>query len=58
MYNTDVLKCNLCDYNNAHILVRGNITIIGNAVTQAEFKNCTPFITFITKIDVTTIHDA
>ena len=27
IYNTEVLKSNLCDYNNAYILVRGNITI-------------------------------
>ena len=28
IYNTEVLKSNLCDYNHAYILVRGNITII------------------------------
>ena len=27
IYNTEVLKSNLCDYNDAYILVRGNITI-------------------------------
>ena len=27
IYNTEVLKSNLCDYDNAYILVRGNITI-------------------------------
>ena len=26
MYNTEVLKSNICDYNDAYILVRGNIT--------------------------------
>ena len=25
IYNTEVLKSNLCDYNDAYILVRGNI---------------------------------
>ena len=25
-YNTEVLKSNLCDYNNAYILLRGYIT--------------------------------
>ena len=40
IYNAEVLKSNLCDYNDAYILVRGNITIIGHAVTQATFKNC------------------
>ena len=45
---------NLCDYNNAYILVRGDITIIGHIATQVAFKNCAPFIKSITKIDVTT----
>ena len=26
-YNTEVLKSNLCDYNDAYILVRGDITV-------------------------------
>ena len=33
IYNTEVLKSNPCDYNDAYILVRGNITIIGHNVT-------------------------
>ena len=28
--NIEVLKSNLCDYNNASILVRGNIIIVGD----------------------------
>ena len=32
IYNTEVLKFNLCDYNNAYILVIGNITIIGHDI--------------------------
>ena len=28
IYNTEVLKFNICDYNNAYILMIGNITII------------------------------
>ena len=28
-YYTEVLKSNLCDYNDAYILVKGYITIIG-----------------------------
>ena len=27
IYNTEVLKSNLCDYNNPHILVRGDNTV-------------------------------
>ena len=39
IYNTEVLKSNLCDYNDAYILVRGDITIIGHQATQIAFKN-------------------
>ena len=28
IYNTEVGKSNLCDYNYAYILLRGNITIV------------------------------
>ena len=56
--NTEVLKSSLYDYNNAYILVRGNITIIGHQATQVAFKNCVPFTTCVTKIDRTTIDDA
>ena len=56
--NTEVLKSNLCDYNDAYILVRVNITIIGHQVTQVACKNCVPFIKCIKKIDGTTIDDA
>ena len=42
-YNKEVLKSNLCDYNDAYILVTGNITIIGHQETQVALKNCAPF---------------
>ena len=58
IYDTEVLKSNLCDYINAYILVRGNITIIGHQVTQIAFKDCAPFNKSIAKIDGTTIDDA
>ena len=58
IYNTEVLKSNLCDYNNLYTLVRGDITIIGHQATQAAFKNCAPPTKFITKIDGTTTDDA
>ena len=57
VYNTEVLKSNHCDYNDAYILVRGNITIAGNNGTQVVFKNCVPFIKCITKINGTVIED-
>ena len=28
IYNTEVLKSNLCEYSNAYILVTGNIAVI------------------------------
>ena len=34
IYNAEVLKFSLCNYNNAYILVRGYIIIIGHNVTQ------------------------
>ena len=52
-YNTEVLKSNLCGYNSAYILVRGDITVRANPATQVAFKNYTIFN--ITKIDGTTI---
>ena len=59
IYNTKPLKFNLCDYNDAYILVRGDITIAGhNLATQVAFKNYAPFTKCITKIDETTIDDA
>ena len=39
IYNTEVLKSNLRDYNRAYILVRGNITfiaIIGHQVNTSS----------------------
>ena len=57
-YNTEVLKSGLCDYNNAYILVRGDITVTAAPKTQVSFTNCTPFIKCITKIHELTIDDA
>ena len=28
MYNTEVLKCNVSEHNDAYILVRGDITVV------------------------------
>ena len=58
IYNTEVLKYRLCDYNDAYILVKGDIGIIGHQVTQVAFKNCAPYTKCITKIDGTTIDNA
>ena len=59
VYSTERLKPNLRDYNNVYILVRGYITMIArNLWTEVAFKNCAPFIKFITKIDRRNIDDA
>ena len=39
IYNTEVLKSNLWDYNDAYILVKGDITIVGDNRTQVVFRN-------------------
>ena len=57
IYNTEVLKSNLCDYNDAYILVRGDIVVSAAFASQVSFKTCPPFTKCITKIDGTTIDD-
>ena len=43
-YDTRVLKPNLCDYADAHILVNGTIrAAAANVNTRLVFKNCAPF---------------
>ena len=38
------LESSLCDYSDAYILVKGNITVTGgNANTKVAFKNCASF---------------
>ena len=56
--NAEVLKSNLCDYKDAQILVRGDITIIGHQIDQIAFKSYALFTICITKTDETTIDDA
>ena len=51
IYNTEVLKSNLCDYKNDCILVKGDITATAAPATQVVFKHCVPFTKCITKID-------
>ena len=40
IYDTVVLKSNLYEFNDAYILVRGDVTIIAHQATQVAFKNC------------------
>ena len=58
IYNKEVLKANLFNYNDAYILVRGDVTITRHQVTQVAFTNDELFIKCITKIDETKIDEA
>ena len=56
--DTEVLKSNLCDFNDGYILVKDDITVIGHQGTQVAFKNCAQFTKCITRIYETIIDDA
>ena len=58
IYNTEILKSNLCDYKDTYSLVRSKITVIGHGLIEVAFKNCPPFSKRISKNDGTTIDDA
>ena len=36
-------KSNLCDYNDAYIWVKGDITVTASLQIQVAFKNSAPF---------------
>ena len=66
-FKTSVVRSSLCDYGDAYILVKGNITVNNTANAGAAannthkkviFKNCVPFTNCISKINNTQIHDA
>ena len=41
-YNTSILKSKLCDYNDAYILMKGDITLIAASSTEEAIqKLCT-----------------
>ena len=56
-YNTEILISNLCDYNDAYILVTSDITVVAAPETQVAFKYWAPFTKYITKTDGITIDD-
>ena len=59
IFNTEVLKSNLSDFNDAYILVRRDIVSTQhNNPMPIALKNCASFIKCITKIDEITIDDA
>ena len=56
IHNIEVLKSSLCDYKNAYILVRGDITGRAAPAIQVAFKNCAPLTKCILQSNKT-IHD-
>ena len=61
-FKTSMLRSSLCDYSDACILVKGNITVNNTAADGAAanntnkkviFKNCAPFTNCISKINNT-----
>ena len=61
-FKTSVLKSSLCDYSDAYILVKGNITVNNTAGAAANntnktvmFENFAPFTNCISKINNTQI---
>ena len=53
---TSMLRADLCDYSDVYIVVKGNITLTGDADANKRnrnvaFKNNTPFINCILKIN-------
>ena len=66
-FKTSMLRSSLCDYSDAYILVKGNITVNNTAADGAAanntnkkviFKNCAPFTNCISKINKTQIDNA
>ena len=67
-FKTTMLRSNLCDFSDAYIFVKGNISITGagdNAARRQDerdkdvtFKNCTPFVKCISRINNTEIDNA
>ena len=62
-----MLRCSLCDYSDAYILLKGHITVNNTAADGAAanntnkkviFKNCAPFTNCISKINNTQIDNA
>ena len=62
-----MLRSSLCDYSDAYILVKGNITVNNTAADGAAanntnkkviFKNCAPFTDCISKINNTQVDNA
>ena len=66
-FKTKMLKSSLCDYSDAHILVKTSITVNNTDVANADanntnkkviFKNCVPFTNRISGINNTQVDNA
>ena len=66
-FKTEMLRSSLCNYSDAYILVKGNISVKNTAAAGAAandigkkviFKNCAPFTNCISKINNTQIDNA
>ena len=62
-FKTSMLRSSLCDYSDAYILVKGNITVNNTAAAnntnkKVIFKNCAPFTNCISKINNKDIDNA
>ena len=66
-FKTSMLRSSLCDYSDAYILVKRNITVnntdaegatVNNTNKKVIFKNCAPFTSCISKINNTQIDNA
>ena len=65
-FKTAMLRLSLCDYSDAYILVKWNITVNNTGTAAAPtnrnekviFKNCGPFTNCISKINNTQIDNA
>ena len=61
-----MLRSSLCNYSDAYILVKGNVTVNNTGTAAAPnntnkkviFKNCAPFTNCISKINNTQIDNA
>ena len=66
-FKTTMQRSSLCDYRDAYILVKGNISVNNNASAgpaanntgkKVTIKNCAPFTNDISKINNTQIDNA
>ena len=63
-FKASMLRSSLCDYSDAYILFKGNITFSNtagdayNTNKKIAFKNCAPFTNCISKINNTQIENA